>query len=182
LKKITLTLSAVLGLAILGAIVSSAYAIYNGRSWLPWQTGYGFRMTPTSAKHPPCVSDANNFTWAFKRGWKWILGNKYCKGFRGVEIELSEGFKSKVLEIASNDTDVQNLLSKGYNVSDIKPIHMKLTVQENGQVTAQVDKVLLTLIKEGGYNRAFVEVDLKEGKVVKITIVSVTVNDKSTSP
>lgn len=184
MKKIILMLSAVLGLAVLGTMVASTYAIYNGRSWLSWQTGYGFRAMPTSLNPPSCISDVNtnNFTWAFRRGWKWALGDKYCRGFRGIEIELSEGFKNRVFEIASNDVDVQNLLNEGYNVGDIKPIRMKLTVQEDGQVTAQVDKVLLTLTKEGGYNRAFVEVDLKEGKVVKITILSVTVIDKSTSP
>jgi len=166
-------LLAVLGLVTLGAMVASAYAMYPG---------YWYRTVPTSANYPSCVIDANNFTWAFRRGWRWTLGDRYCRGFRGIEIELSEGFKNRVLEIANSDADVQNLLNEDYNINDIKPMHMKLTVQEDGQVTAQVDKVLITLTKEGGYNRAFVEVDLKEERVVKITIVSVTVIDKSASP
>lgn len=170
-------LLAVLGLAALSALIISEYSV------LAWYGGYP-RITrwvergsmPVSAE-PPCISDAQNFTWTFRRGWRWTLGNKYC---RGVEIELSEGFREKVLKIASSDTDVQRLLGEGYNVSDIKVTHMKLTVQENGQIIIESDKVMLMLTKGEG-SRAFVEIDLKAEKVTKITIVNITVIDMSTS-
>ncbi|MBS7654366.1 MAG: hypothetical protein QXW17_03485 [Candidatus Bathyarchaeia archaeon] len=170
-------LLAVLGLAALSAVIISAYSV------LAWYGGYT-RITrwvergsmPFSAE-PPRISDAQNFTWTFRRGWRWALGNKYCRGF---EIELSEGFRKKVLEIVSSDTDVQKFLDEGYDVSDIKVTHMKFTVQENGQITMESDRVMLMLTKGEG-SRAFVEIDLKAEKVTKITIVNITVIDKSTS-
>ena len=97
-------------------------------------------------------------------------------------MELSEEFKQKVISIAKSDEDVQNLLNSGYNVSSIMPMYMKLTVQENGQVLMEVDKVLLVLTKKDEYGRASVEIDFKAEKVTRITIINVTVIDKSASP
>lgn len=173
-KIIALT---VLGLAALSAIIISAYSVLAWYGGYPWITGLvGRRATSTSAE-PPCVGDAQNFTWTFRRGWRWTPANKCC---RGIEIELSEGFKEKVLKIASSDGDVQNLLSEGYNISDIKIAHVKLVAQENGQIFMEADKAILILTKNES-SRAFVEIDLKTEKVAKIIIVSVTIIDKSTS-
>lgn len=166
-----------LGLAALSAMIVSAYSVlawYSGRSWM---TGWVERRAMPVSVESQCVSNAQNFTWTFRRGWKWALGNRW--GFKRIEIELSEGFKEKVLRIASSDEDAQNLLNEGYSVSDIKISHVKLVVQENGQITMEADKVMLILTKNS--SRAFVEIDLKAEKVAKITIISITVIDKSTS-
>lgn len=167
----------VLGLAALSAVIISAYSVLAWYGGYPRITGWVERGSILISSKPLCVAYEQNFTWTFRRGWRWTLGNKCCKG---VEIELSEGFREKVLKIASNDADVQNLLSEGYDVSDIKVIHMKLTVQENGQISVESDKVLIILTK-GESGRAFVEIDLKAEKVTKITIVNITVIDKSAS-
>ncbi|MEM3480029.1 MAG: hypothetical protein QW702_05445 [Candidatus Bathyarchaeia archaeon] len=180
-------LLAALGLVTLSAIIISTY------SALAWYNGYPritqireFRATPVSAE-PPCIINAQNFTWNFKRYWRWMLGNEcgrwkmIVKGdFRRAELELSEEFKERVLDIASKDEDVQSLLNEGYNISCIRPVHMKSIVQENGQVTIEVDEVLLVLTKDK-YSRAFIEVDLKAEKVTRITMINVTVIEKSTA-
>ncbi len=171
-------LPAVLGLAALSAVIVSAYGVLAWYGGYPRITrGWVERGSTSVSAEPPCISDAQNFTWAFRHSWRWALGNKYCRGF---VIELSEGFRERILKIASSDTDVKNLLSEGYNVSDVKVIHMKFTVQENGQIIMESDKVLLTLINGEG-SRAFVEIDLKAEKVTKITIVNMAVINKSTS-
>jgi len=167
-----------LGLAALSAMIVSAYSVlawYSGRSWIT--TGWVERRTIPISVEPRCIGNAQNFTWTFKRCWKWALGNRW--GFKGIEIELSEGFKEKVLEIASSDNDIQALLNEGYNVSDIKISHVKLVVQENGQITMEADKAMLILTKNS--SRAFVEIDLKAEKVAKITVISITIIDKSSS-
>lgn len=171
------TLLVALGLVALSAIIISTYSALAWRHSpeLIWRAG----PTPTSARSI-CANNAQNFTWAFKRGWRIPLEGKRYRGFLGHNVELSEGFKEKVLGIASGDGDVQKLLSEGYNVSDIKVAHVKLTVQENGQITMEADKAVLLLVKSDG-GRAFVEVDLKAEKVTRIVIVNVTVIEKGTA-
>ena len=100
------------------------------------------------------------------------MGGELPRGLNRFGVELSDEFKSRVLEIAGNDEDVQSLLSSGYEVKDIRLIHVKLTVQGNGQVAMYADKVLLVLAK-GDYNRAYVEIDFEAGKVIRIVNVSI---------
>jgi hypothetical protein len=165
----------ILGLAVLSAIIISTYTAYSGLQRYGWTTGWAKRGVP------PCASDCQNFTRSFQYGWRWTLENRFAKRFGKAAVELSEGFEQKVMEIAESDVDVQKLLNSEYNVSSIMPVHMKLTVQENGQVIMEVDKVLLILTKDK-YNRASVEIDFKAEKVTRITIINVTVIDKSASP
>ncbi|MEM1607335.1 MAG: hypothetical protein QXW55_04780 [Candidatus Bathyarchaeia archaeon] len=181
------TLLVALGLVALSAIIISTYGA------LAWYNGFSrmiqiheCKATQVSAE-PPCITDAQNFMWNFKRCWRWMLGNEcgrwkmIVKGdFRRAELELSEEFKERVLDIARRDEDVQNLLSEGYNFSCIRSVHIKSVVQENGQVTIEVNEVLLVLTKNE-CNRAFIEVDLKAERVIRIIIVNVTVVEKSTA-
>ncbi|MBS7639918.1 MAG: hypothetical protein QW600_02710 [Candidatus Bathyarchaeia archaeon] len=180
---------AFLGLAILSALIISAYTALAWYSALDWYSGHRWieRKAISLPAKPQCTGDIQNFTWNFRRGWRWALGDecgRWKVAFKGsfgkIELELSEEFRERVLEIAGSDGDVRNLLNNGYNVSCIRPVHMKGVVQESGQVTIEVEKVLLILTKNGS-NRAFVEIDFKAGRVTRITIVSVTVIDKSTS-
>jgi hypothetical protein len=166
----------ILSLTVLSAIIISTYAVYSKFS------RYGWTIQWTERGAPPCSGDCQNFTRPFQHGWRWTLENKFAKGFGKATVELSEEFKQKVISIAKSDEDVQNLLNSGYNVSSIMPMYMKLTVQENGQVLMEVDKVLLVLTKKDEYGRASVEIDFKAEKVTRITIISITVIEKSTSP
>jgi hypothetical protein len=165
-------LLAVLGLALVCVAAIPVYA-YNLRfSWMnqmAWR-----RIQGSLAPSSQCANEARNFTWAFRYSWRRAVGGELPRGLNRFSVELSDEFKNRVLEIAGNDNDVQSLLSSGYEVKDIRPIHVKLTVQGDGQVAMYVDKVLLVLAK-GDHNRAFVDIDFEAGKVVRI----VNVTDKT---
>lgn len=176
MRRSTLLILLCLGLAALGAIVVSTY------SALAWRYTMGIRRSiEQKAITPPaqsCINNAQNITVPPRFCWRlpfWIKGFKVT---RGLDVELSEGFKNRVLSIAKGDEDVQKLLSEGYEISDIRIAHVKLVVQENGQITMEVDRVILLLVK--GDSRAFVEIDLKAEKVTRITIVNITLIKKDT--
>jgi len=99
------------------------------------------------------------------------------RGFNSLRIEVSEEFKQRVIDIASSDPDVQDLLNDGYEVTSVKPI-IKAVVQGNGDVTIKATGATVTLTKENvGF--ALVEVDLETEAVTRITIMSRTVIEKS---
>lgn len=166
-------LLAALGLAMLGAIITVVYGVSARYCDCRYTTAAVERRAVSAPIEPPCISDSQNFTWNFRHCRRFPPGGK---GFRGFEIELSEEFKERVLGIAKNDEDIQKLLGEGYNVSNVKVAHIKLVVQENGQVTMEADKAIVILTKDN--SRALVEVDVKAEKVTRIKIVSVTVIEK----
>ncbi|MEM2147392.1 MAG: hypothetical protein QXJ94_02170 [Candidatus Bathyarchaeia archaeon] len=98
-------------------------------------------------------------------------------GCGGFLIEVSEEFKENVISIAENDSDVQSLLNEGYNITQVKPM-IKMVVEGDGSVTTKATSAVLTLEKDTT-GRATVWVDLEQGKVTKIAIMTLTVIDKS---
>ncbi|MDQ1280851.1 MAG: hypothetical protein QG670_2114 [Thermoproteota archaeon] len=100
-------------------------------------------------------------------------GGRECNGF----IEVSAEYNQTVINIAKNDSDVQNLLTEGYNISAIRPI-MKSTIQADGTVVTKAANaiVILTKVTSG---RASVLVDVTAGKVTRIEILTRIVIDKS---
>ncbi|MEM2321107.1 MAG: hypothetical protein QXS79_04410 [Candidatus Bathyarchaeia archaeon] len=164
-------LLAALGLVVLGAIAISLY----GAMAHP-----GFQVEANQQAELKGLSfamGAQNFTCVPKPCQKWPIRGK---GFKGFQVELSEGFKEKVLAIVKADEDVQKLLSEGYNVSDIRVAQVKLTVQENGQITMEASKALVMLTNGNG-GKACVEVDLKARVVTKIVVVNIKVIKKGAS-
>jgi len=101
-------------------------------------------------------------------------------GMRGQgcygSIEVSEEFKENVINIAKSDTDVQNLLNQGYNVTAVKPI-IKTIVEGDGAVVTKATSAILMLEKDTT-GRACVWVDLEQGKVTRIEILTITVIEK----
>lgn len=163
------TLLAFLSLVALGTIVLSLYgaqyvlAHYNKTSMT---NGQQVEQTV-----PP-----------FPLRMRWRCGTQLPRGrvFRGFDVELSEGFREKVLNIAKADEDVQRLLNEGYNVSDIRIIGVKLIVQEDGKITMEASKALV-ILTDGNGGKALVEVDLKAGAVTRICVMSIRVIKKGTS-
>jgi len=96
-------------------------------------------------------------------------------GFRAIEV--SEEFEQKVTDIAENDTDVQNLLADGYNVTAIRPI-IKTVVDADGYVTTKATSAIVMLQKDTS-GCASVSVDVENAKVTEIVILTRTVIDKS---
>jgi hypothetical protein len=71
---------------------------------------------------------------------------------------------------------VQNLLNQGYNLTAVKPI-IKTVIEANGDVTTKATSAIVMLQKDTS-GRAFVFVNLEEGKVTRIVILTRTVIEK----
>lgn len=94
-----------------------------------------------------------------------------------VAVEVSEEFKERVVSIATSDPDVSSLIDGGYVVSAVKPI-IKLTVSGDGTVTARASSAVLVL-RKNGEGRALVQVDVDQGKVVRIVVCTVKVVERA---
>jgi len=169
-KKALVLLLTVVVAAAIGSMVLNSYSaaanacttVNNGdmQGWLGWK-GLGF-MGWTS-------SNITVEKPVMHRGW--MRGRGYC-GF----IEVSEEYKENGINIAKNDTDVQNLLNEGYNITGVKPI-IKTVVEGDGIVVTKATTAIVTLEKDTT-RRAMVWVDLEQGKVTKIAILTLTIIEK----
>ena len=120
-------------------------------------------------------SNVNNGPMAFGMGQRFGMGHRGMdRGFGGFgpgAIQVSSDFAANITNIAKNDSDVQNLLSQGYNITSIRPV-ISTVVDGNGNVVTKASSADLTLIGTNG--RAFVVVDLTQAKVTKIVTLTVT--------
>jgi hypothetical protein len=97
-------------------------------------------------------------------------------GHGGIgDIQVSADFTANVTNIANSDSDVQNLLTQGYNITSIHPV-ITTTIDGNGNVVTKASSADLTLIGTNG--RALVVVDLTQAKVTKIVTLTMTEIDK----
>jgi hypothetical protein len=92
-------------------------------------------------------------------------------------IQVSEEFEQNVINIAKNDTDVQNLLAEGYNITSVRPI-ISTVIDAEGYVTTRATTAVLMLQKDTS-GVAFVSVDIEEAKVTEIVILTRTVIEKT---
>jgi len=143
--------------AVIGSTVYSVYAANNGE-----ESGNGFagwfngRMRLGACGGPG----------GWRRG-----GGGY--GF----IEVSEEYKENVINIAESDPDVQELLNNGYNITGVRPI-ITTRVEADGTVVTKATNAIVMLQKDTT-GSASVWVDVSEGKVTKIVIMTMTVIEKS---
>jgi len=99
-------------------------------------------------------------------------------GFGGP-VTVSQEYKDNVINIAKNDTDVQELIAEGYNITDVRPI-ISSTVEADGTVTTKAATAIVTMdLNTTG--RAFVKVDVTQAKVTRIEIFTRTVIEKPQS-
>jgi len=91
-------------------------------------------------------------------------------------IEVSEEFEQNAIAIANEDGDVQGLLEQGYTIVGVRPI-IKTIIDGNGDVTTKATDAIVMLGSEDT-SRASVWVDLEEGKVTQIVILTRTVIEK----
>jgi hypothetical protein len=103
-------------------------------------------------------------------------------GFGGPEglggfgsIQVSSDFTQNVTNIAKSDSDVQNLLNQGFNITSVRPV-ISTVVDGNGNVVTKASTADVILQSTTG--RAFVVVDLDQAKVTKIVTLTVTEIDK----
>jgi len=148
-------LSTALILAILSGIVAMVYAngVANGTS-----TESGIMLN-----YGGCPGGGHGF-------------GRRVFGWGGGSITVSQEYKDKVISIAQNDSDVQNLLADGYNITDVRPI-VNTVVEADGTVTMKATTAVVVLEKDTT-GRAFVTVNVEEGKVTRIEILTRTVIEK----
>jgi hypothetical protein len=108
-----------------------------------------------------------------RRGMRFGMG-----GFGGFgPVEVSEEFTQTVTSIAENDTDVQNLIADGYNVTSVRPI-IQTVIDAEGNIVTKATSAVLMLQKDTT-GRASVMVSIEDAKVTQVVIQTITVIDKS---
>jgi hypothetical protein len=107
------------------------------------------------------------------RGCRGIGGPGGFGGFGAIQV--SSDFTQNVTSIAKNDSDVQNLISQGFNITSVRPL-FTTTIDGNGNVVTKATGANLTLQSTTG--RSLVVVDLNQAKVTKIMTSSMTEIDK----
>ncbi len=91
-------------------------------------------------------------------------------------LELSSAYNATINSILANDTDVQNLIAQGYNVTAINPI-IHSVIGADGTITTQATTAIITL-QNGNSGFATVKVDITNSKVTQIVIITRTVINK----
>jgi hypothetical protein len=168
-KKKTLIILTALVLAILSGIAYMAYA--NGET------------------NETSTNTGTNLPWGdfsqFYAGNSTFVGRQEfgdrcrLRGGRGpgMPITVSKEFKENVLNITESDSDVQQLLADGYNVTAVRPI-IQTIVEGDGSVVTKATSAAVILTKDTtGY--ATVWVDIEAAKVTRIEIITRTVIDKA---
>ena len=143
----------------------------------------------TSYPNTIISTDSHNDTMPPFRDMRGPLSDyPICQEFRVVRgrgghgynnYELSTEFRQTIDDILGSDSDVQNLVSQGYNVTSIRP-QVKNVIGANGTVTAKATAAVV-ILENGTSGYATVNVNLVGAKVDKIVIITRTVIDKSTS-
>jgi len=155
-SKALILLTMVAVAAILGGIVLTTYAAGNGEEssdgFAGWING---RMMPGTCG--------------------WSRGGLRGRGGYGF-VEVSEEFEENVINIAKNDSDVQELLDDGYNITGVRPI-IKAVVEGDGSVVTKATSAIVMLEKDTT-SHATVRVDMEEEKVTEIVILTRTVIEK----
>ena len=115
----------------------------------------------------------------------WGVGpmgfGRHGRGFGGGRggfgrIQVSDEYKTAVTTIANSDTDVQQLLANGYNITRVMPI-VKTVIDAEGNVATKATNATVVLEKDTT-GVAFVSVDLEQDKVTQIVIYTKTVIEK----
>jgi hypothetical protein len=133
-----------------------------------------------STPSPSAVTQPNNelndnggsFNGGFRGGQRGFGGPGGRCGHGGLgQVQVSEEYIANVTNIAKADSDVQNLLSNGYNITMVRPI-ISTVVDGNGNIVTKASTAELSLIGTNG--RAMVLVDLDQAKVTKIVTMTMT--------
>ncbi len=149
--------------------------------------------TTTADTTTLATTNVGNYTTAFPFGGPGSMmigeqqfGGPRCGGRGGPgnmggygNIEVSSEYTANVNAIIGNDTDVQNLISQGYNVTSIHPI-LKNIIESDGTLVTKATTAIV-LMENGTSGYATVNVDVSAAKVTQIIIITRTVIDKTSS-
>jgi len=157
---------------VVAAMIAGVAIAYAQSYALGKRAGWGRGWPPWGSQAPPPWSNA---TLPIARWLHKGLAKEF-KDLIGPRVEVSEEYRSRVLEILGSDEGVAKLLSEGYNVTSVRPV-IKVYVAADGTVTLKASQALVTLVKRGE-GVAVALVDLEQGKVVKLVVYSKTVIEK----
>jgi hypothetical protein len=90
-------------------------------------------------------------------------------------IQVSSDYTQNVTNIVQNDSDVQNLLAQGYNITSIRPV-ISTVIDGNGNLVTSATTANVFLQSTTG--RALVVVDFTSASVTKIVTTTTTVINK----
>jgi hypothetical protein len=155
-KRIVIMLTIVAMAAMLSSVAFTAYA--NNTSLTTYSTSAQVSKVP------------NLFGWGHGGPGRGGYGRN---GF----VEVSAEYNQTVTNIVESDTDIQNLLSEGYSISQIRPV-IRTVVQGDGSVVTKATTAIV-LLEKGTTARATAYVDIEQGKVTQIVTLATTVIDKS---
>lgn len=93
--------------------------------------------------------------------------------------EVSDEYTDNVNSILDSDTDIQDLVSEGYNVTSINPI-IKNVLEADGTLVTKAS-VAVVRLENGNDGFATASVDVEQGVVTQIVIITRTVIDKTTT-
>ena len=155
-KQIVIMLSIVAMAAMLSSVAFTVYA--NNNSLTTYSTDAKVSTVP------------DLFCWGHGGQGR---GGHGGNGF----VEVSAEYNQTVTNILESDTDIQNLLSEGCSISQIRPV-IKTVVQGDGSVVTKATTAIVLLEKDTT-TKATAYVDIEQGKVTQIVILATTVIDKS---
>jgi hypothetical protein len=173
-KIMALTLLTLVALAAVmgGFLLTTQATDTNGTT----ETTTENTTTVTTDDSYSCVPDWNIGGMGFG-----VPGHGHRGGFGGfgpgcIPIEVSAEFEEKVTNIAKSDTDVQQLLDEGYNVTKVMPI-VKTIIDGDGNVVTKATNATVMFEKDTT-GCAIVSVDLEQEQVTQIIILTRTVINK----
>jgi hypothetical protein len=98
------------------------------------------------------------------------------RGFGDQGIQVSSEYTANVTTILNSDSDIQALISQGFNVTSIRPV-ITTSIDGNGNVVTKASTANVVLEGNNG-SRSYAVVDLSQAKVTKIVTLTVTEIDK----
>ncbi len=166
--------------ALVSGILLTAQALNSSISPSSDETA---TVTAATTTNETATAPSVNFTgppFEFGMGWGMMgemRGRGPCGfGFGPKNVDISSDYISNVTAVAKADTDVQNLLNSGYNITRVMP-QIKMTIDANGNVALKATNATL-LLTNGTTGRALVTVDLTNNKVTQIVTLTNTVINK----
>lgn len=182
---------ALLSMVVLAVIVSGILLVTKASNAAATTTDLQSNYNTQLAVLTTAASDSTNSTDTITgdatnivTGWgEGPMGfGRHCRGFGRSgfggfgPIEVSDEYKTAVTAIAENDTDVQQLLADGYNVTRVIPI-VKTVIDGEGNIATKATNATVILEKATtGY--ASVSIDLAQDKVTQIITYTRTVIEK----
>jgi hypothetical protein len=168
--------------ATVGALTITAFAAADTNSTI---TDTGTAVTTDTSQDTNQMQFGGNMMME-SQGFNGFGGGPRGHGGRGVgfmggmaNIEVSSEYTANVNAILNNDTDVQNLISQGYNVTSINPL-VKNVIEADGALATKATTAIV-MMQNGTTGYATVNVDVANALVTQIVTITRTVIDKSTS-